>query len=53
MSDLKDAEELLMQITKQTVSTGNPSSTQRAVVILLKDYIERTKSAEPLRGPLD
>ncbi len=45
MSDFEDAKEL-MQITKQTVSTGNPTSIQRAVVILLKDYIERARTAK-------
>jgi HD superfamily phosphohydrolase YqeK len=46
MSDLEDAKELLMKITKHTVSTGNPTSLQLAVVILLKDYIERARTAK-------
>ena len=44
MSDLRDAEELLMTLTKQAVA--EPTSLNLAVQILLKDYIERTKQAK-------
>jgi hypothetical protein len=46
MSDLEDAKELLMKITKQAVSTGKATSLQLAVVILLKDYIGRARTAK-------
>ena len=44
MSDLRDAEELSMTLTKQAVA--EPTSLNLAVQILLKDYIERTKQAK-------
>lgn len=44
MSDLDEAKELLMALTKQGVST-EPTSLQRAVMLLLIDYIRRASGA--------
>jgi hypothetical protein len=45
MSDLEEAKELFMTLTKQAGVTED-ASLQRAVVILLRDYIERAKKAK-------
>ena len=44
MSDLEEAKELFMTLTKQAGVTED-ASLQRAVVILLRDYIERASGA--------
>jgi hypothetical protein len=44
MSDLDEAKELLMALRKQGVST-EPTSLQRAVMLLLMDYIQRASGA--------
>jgi hypothetical protein len=44
MTDLDEAKELLMALTKQGVST-EPTSLQRAVMLLLMDYIQRASGA--------
>lgn len=44
MSDLDEAKELLMALTKQGVRT-EPTSLHRAVVLLLMDYIQRASGA--------
>jgi hypothetical protein len=45
MTELEEAQELLMTISKQSVSSGD-TSLQRAVVILLKAHIQRAKEAK-------
>ncbi len=45
MSDLEEAKELFMTLTKQAGVTED-ASLQRAIVILLRDYIERAKKAK-------
>ena len=42
MTDLDEAKELLMTLTKQGVST-EPTSLHRAVMLLLMDYIQRRR----------
>ena len=44
MTDLDEAKELLMVLTKQAVST-EPTSLHRAVMLLLMDYIQRASRA--------
>ena len=44
MTDLDEAKELLMALTKQGVST-EPTSVHRAVLLLLMDYIQRASGA--------
>ena len=43
MTDLDEAKELLMTLTKQGVST-EPTSLHLAVMLLLIDYIQRAQS---------
>jgi hypothetical protein len=44
MTDLDEAKELLIALTKQGVST-EPTSLHRAVMLLLMDYIQRASGA--------
>ncbi len=44
MTDLDEAKELLMTLTKQGVRT-EPTSLHRAVMLLLMDYIQRASGA--------
>ena len=44
MTDLDEAKELLMALTRQGVST-EPTSLYRAVMLLLMDYIQRASVA--------
>ena len=44
MTDLDEAKELLMTLTKQGMST-EPTSLHRAVMLLLMDYIQRASGA--------